>query len=140
MFLVTIYILLFCGFNSVKMNNIHVLFHVKTVGTAIAVNFVAAVVGAEAVEHAVILPLAVDFSDKLRIEIDILFKSGKGFGSFGAVLVHGAVIVAVIDNDEIKSVLVNKRKSLFVDLFGSIIYKVFHVAVEENHGNTVVCS
>ena len=43
------------------MNDIEVLFHIKTVCSAITVDFVTAVVGAEAVEDIVLLPIGVDF-------------------------------------------------------------------------------
>ena len=109
------------------MNNVHILFHIKTVGTAFAVNFVAAVVGAEAVENGVILPFGIDFCNKLFVEIKVHFKSCKGFFGFGAVFMHCAVVVAVINNNQIKAVFINKLKSFFVDLFGSVINKILQI-------------
>ena len=58
--------LLFCFFYPIKMNNIHVFFHIKPMGTASAVYLVASVVGHKAVENIMLSPLFLTLSTILQ--------------------------------------------------------------------------
>ena len=59
------------------MNNIHILFHVKSVRAAAFVNFVTAVIGTEAEENIMILPAGIYLFRQLGIERNITVKGGK---------------------------------------------------------------
>ena len=79
------------------MDNVHIFLHIKAVRAAVAVYFVATMVGAKAIENAVVFPLTVDFFNKLGIKIDVHFKSFERKLGFGAVLVHYGIVVPSVN-------------------------------------------
>ena len=61
------------------MNDVHIVRHIKSVCAAVAVNFVAAVVGQKAVNNIVMRPFFFDIFYKLNILFKVLFKLCHGF-------------------------------------------------------------
>ena len=113
------------------MDDVHVLRHVKSVASAAAVYLMAAVVGQEGAEPAATRPRFVGDIMELCVCRGVVGQSGEGFLAFGAVTVHGAVVVAVVDDHDIVFILAHDPLGMHIAFVGSLADYIVHIALKE---------
>ena len=120
------------------MDDEHVFVLVKAVAAVFAVDFVTAVVGAVAVEGIMSLPMDADGVHESCEIVRIALQFSESFRAFGRTLVHGGVVIAVVDDDKVVFVRLDEFERLCVDFVDGIVDEVIEFAFEEDLRNAAV--
>ena len=112
------------------MHYIEVLGHIKSVRTAILINFVTTVIHCKAEKRIVSAPMLADKLGKSRKCTAVCFKLCERLHAFGSRFVHHRVVIPVVDNIEIVLIAQNQLCRLSIYLLNCIAYKIVHIPLK----------